>query len=954
MNNSIRYTNFLILLFVLFSCTGEDLINDRVDPELRVLRSVNEIFLGQTAQLSVRYFNIVGAGVENPNLKWESSDTSILVVNADGTIEPKSTGDVSVTVSVITEEGQTLNQTFSIKVLSNVDTSTPTITPVLTLISENETVIAGSGPYLEYTFVDSKTGEDLRPDSIDWESSDDSLISIDEQGKLTVSQKSGTATVTLLIDYDGETYRQSIDLQIIFDPKLNVSSDKNTVEQGSNISITVIFTNQEGNEVDELEYTFKSLNTDVLTVDENGNVLGISPGETEVEVSVTFGDKEFTENLSIIITEKSPTHDPELQLLEIIESIEEGDTHSFGFSFTDDFGENNDDVDIEWVSSNSDIIEIGSDGTITAKAVGETTIEVRVTFKEVTYLQQTKVSVTQKLVEPILSFNDPILSIQKGEENQLTIKFTDDLGQEVDDIDVDWKTSDEQILRVDGAGNITAIDTGEVTVTVSTIFKGNTYTQEIGLTVVAIPPEPVLSLTQTIERLEEGTTHQLGFSLIDENSGDKLNPTSVSWSSSENSVVEVDSDGTLNALSPGDAEITLTVTYDGDEFSENSFVNVWILPEISITNEVSRLKRNQTHSFTVEYRNDQGEVTSPPDLTWSTNSSDNIISLDSDGTITGKNPGKTRVFVSTTYNNESIDSYVEVTVFVDPEVTITNKVAELRRNRSSTIEFVFIDEAGNEDTSVSAVWTSSDPSIVSVNDDGRITANEIGRAEITVTIAVGQTEYQDSFNINVVVTPIVRITNSISGLVEGTTHDFDIEFKNELDQVINPSSVSWTSSSPSILSVDLDGIITAESEGSSTITVAVVYDGTTYEREIDITVMPNTSSSDDTPEVLTGTFESSTFYTLEGSYTIEADGDDLIVSFGSDYKADTRLPGYGIFLSNSSSSVSEDVAIPVVIRPDIFKGEVSYTVENVGIRDYNHLLFWCIPFSVKVGGVKLF
>lgn len=953
LNNFIWRPNFLILLFAVFSCVGEDLVDNRVDPELRVLQSVDEIFLGQTAQLSVRYFNIVGAAVENPSLKWESSDRSILVVNSDGTIDPKSTGEVEVTVSVITEEEITLSQTFSIKVLSNVDTTTPTITPELTLTHENKTVLVGSSSYLEYTFVDSNTGEDITPDSIDWESSDDSLVSIDEQGKLTVGQKGGAVTVTLLIDYNGETYSQSIDLQVIFKLKLNVSPDQNTVEQGSNLSITATFTDQQGNEVDGLDYAFESLNTEVLTVDENGDVLGISPGEADVKVKVTFEDEVFTEILTITVTKKSPTHDPELQLIEIIESLEEGDTHRFGFSFTDDFGENNDDVDIEWVSSNSDIIEIGSDGTITAKAVGQATITIRVTFKEVTYVQETTVNVTKKLVEPVLSFNNPILSIQKGEENQLTIRFTNELGEEVNNIDVDWQTSDDQILTVDDSGNIRAIDTGEVTITVSTTYDGNTYTQEINLTIVAIPPEPVLSLTQFVERLEGGSTHQLGFSLIDNNSGDELNPSSVSWSSSETSIVEVDSDGTLNALSPGSAEITLVVTYDGDEFSVDESVSVWILPTLTITNEISRLKRDQTHSFTVEYTNDQGEVVNPPDLTWSIDSS-NILSLESDGTITGRNPGKTSVSVSTTYNSQSIQTTIGVVVFVDPEVTITNKITELRRSRSATVGYVFLDETGNEDVSVTATWTSSDPSIVSVNDDGRVTANEIGSAEITVRITIGQREYQDSFNINVVVTPVIRIKNSISGLVEGTTHDFDIEFRNELDQEISPSSVSWSSDSPDIISVDSDGIITAESEGSSTITVTVEYDGATYDRKVEVTVMPSSTTSDETPEVLSGTFKSSGSYVLEGSYEIEADGDDLVINFGSDYKADTSLPGYGIFLSNSPNSVDASVAKLVVERPRIFKGAVSYRVKDVGIRDYNHLVFWCIPFNIQVGFVKLF
>ena len=95
-----------------------------------------------------------------------------------------------------------------------------------------------------------------------------------------------------------------------------------------------------------------------------------------------------------------------------------------------------------------------------------------------------------------------------------------------------------------------------------------------------------------------------------------------------------------------------------------------------------------------------------------------------------------------------------------------------------------------------------------------------------------------------------------------------------------------------------------------------------------------------------GTFVTTSSYRLEGSFTLSANGEDVILEVGDDSVASTSLPDLYVYLTNNPNSVNGALEVGPV---EIFEGEHSYTISDVGLNDFSHLLYWCKPFTIKVG-----
>nr|HQU58856.1 hypothetical protein [Saprospiraceae bacterium] len=70
------------------------------------------------------------------------------------------------------------------------------------------------------------------------------------------------------------------------------------------------------------------------------------------------------------------------------------------------------------------------------------------------------------------------------------------------------------------------------------------------------------------------------------------------------------------------------------------------------------------------------------------------------------------------------------------------------------------------------------------------------------------------------------------------------------------------------------------------------------------------------------------------------------LEIADNYRASTSLPGLYLYLTNNPATVNNALEVGKVA---VFDGAHSYHISGVGINDYDYLLYWCKPFSVKVG-----
>ena len=113
-------------------------------------------------------------------------------------------------------------------------------------------------------------------------------------------------------------------------------------------------------------------------------------------------------------------------------------------------------------------------------------------------------------------------------------------------------------------------------------------------------------------------------------------------------------------------------------------------------------------------------------------------------------------------------------------------------------------------------WSSSDDSVVKVDQDGNIEAAGVGEATITASCE----EFSDSVTITVNA-PLTSITLNTqeTSIKKGDTADLDVIYTPE--DTSDDKTVIWTSSNNEIATVDENGVVTAVADGTATITATV-------------------------------------------------------------------------------------------------------------------------------------
>lgn len=87
------------LLGLLSSCVGDDFIEDRIDPVLRINNAIETLEVGTDYQFEFTYFNNVGQQ-ETAEVVWESSDSNIISITSAGLATAIQPGDVELTATV--------------------------------------------------------------------------------------------------------------------------------------------------------------------------------------------------------------------------------------------------------------------------------------------------------------------------------------------------------------------------------------------------------------------------------------------------------------------------------------------------------------------------------------------------------------------------------------------------------------------------------------------------------------------------------------------------------------------------------------------------------------------------------------------------------------------------------------------------------------------------------------
>ena len=386
---------------------------------------------------------------------------------------------------------------------------------------------------------------------------------------------------------------------------------------------------------------------------------------------------------------------------------------------------------------------------------------------------------------------------------------------------VNWTSDDTNVATVDGTGLVTAFTNGNTTITATTT-DGTNLSASCSITVSSIPVTSV-SLNRTNLTLDISESYQLIATVLPSNATNKT----VTWTSSNPTVATVSSTGLITPVKPGSVTITAKTT-DGTNLTATCQVNV--------VKRITAISLNHSNlTLTLPETTQLVASITPNDATnqildW-TSSNPSVATVDNNGLITTKAVGNTIIKAATT-DGSNLSASCQVTV--NKNITATSvslNRTNLTLDISESYQLIATVLPSNA-TNKTVTWTSSNPTVATVSSTGLVTPITLGDAIITVTTTDG-TCLSASCEVTV-----IREVKSLT--LNETSITLILPESTNLIATITPSDatnpiLNWTSSKPSVATVDGNGLVTSVGVGTTTIKATTI-DGSNLSASCQVTV----------------------------------------------------------------------------------------------------------------------
>ena len=304
---------------------------------------------------------------------------------------------------------------------------------------------------------------------------------------------------------------------------------------------------------------------------------------------------------------------------------------------------------VTWKSDKPEIVEVDSNGNVTAKAAGTATITATVDGKSASC----KVTVNgQTTTVPVQSvgLNTNKVELSVGEENKLVATVTPEAATNKE---VTWASSTPEVATVDQNGKVVAQKPGNATITVTTKDGNKTATCEVTVKETPVAVTGVGLNTNKVE-LSVGKENKLVATVTPEAAANR----DVTWNSSKPAVATVDSTGKVVAQAPGTTTITVT-TVDGNK-TATCEVTVKETP-VAVTGvglNTNDLKLSAGEANTLVAAVTPKTATNPK-VKWSSNNLA-VATVDNNGKVVAQAPGTATITVTTEDGNKTVTCKVTV------------------------------------------------------------------------------------------------------------------------------------------------------------------------------------------------------------------------------------------------------------------------------------------------------
>lgn len=409
---------------------------------------------------------------------------------------------------------------------------------------------------------------------------------------------------------------------------------------------------------------------------------------------------------------------------------------------------------IKYTSTDEEVAVVSSDGVVSAKKKGSTTIKVNNGYKTVTKKVNVVAASGVNSVTGV-KLNVTSLTISVGKNGSLSaIVSPSDATNKA----VTWSSSNESVALVSSKGKVVGVGVGSAVITVTTQDGNKTAMANVTVKRASSSSSSgssssggsssgssskyrkvtKVSINSDDFSIKVGNTKTLTYTISPSNATNKK----VSWDTNNPSVAKVSSTGKVTGVGAGTAYITIK-SVDGVSDKVKVVVtkrNPIKATKITLSPSSLTLNVGAKKAVTATVSPSNASIKT---ITWVSHNT-NIAKVDSKGTVTGVGAGSTKISAYTTDGN--VTASMNVTVKSNSSSGGSTKPTTVKVTDlivAPTSVYLYVDETERISTTVlpstatnkSLNWSSSNTSVATVSSSGVITGKKYGTTTIKVTSA---------------------------------------------------------------------------------------------------------------------------------------------------------------------------------------------------------------------------
>lgn len=609
----------------------------------------------------------------NQKVTWKSSNTNVATVSDNGLVTMKAAGTVSIIcTSVDNPSVQAFCNVTVLKAVSGVS-----------LDIDSKEMYVGENYRLTYLV----SPRDASTPEVIWTSTNTSVVQVDGTGMLTAR---GVGQAEIIIKTVDGSYMDLCTIVVKQKPtNVKLSVTNLTMNAGEYFYLDAVLT--PANSTKE-GLVWECVDTNIATVSSSGRVSALKGGQTIIMVKTENGATAYCK-LTVLEAVTGLVIEPEKVTLDV------GDSITLFPKFTPETASN---TAVTWTSSDPKIATVDKDGEVTAKQGGLVVIQCQ--SDDGGYNAVCIVTVIEEITE--LKIVPEQYKLGLGKTYQLKVEIANSTASSKD---VEWYSSDEDVVTVDQNGKIRGISLGYATITAMALDGSDA---EATCEVRVVTDVTGMTMNYTSITLIQGNTFQLEAAIRPANA----TYNTASWESDDADIAMVDDDGIVTAISPGTAWITAKARDSSGKYCKCYVTVIAPIPATGVSTMVDEIVMAPGEKKTVVAKATPANTTDS--MMW-TSTDESIVRVNSvSGEITAVAPGTASVIVMMDSGKKAVIHVIVVGL---------NRTSVVMDYYSSGVT-LFVEGATS-----TVRWYSTNPRVVEVT-NGRLTSRGSGTATVEARV----------------------------------------------------------------------------------------------------------------------------------------------------------------------------------------------------------------------------